>query len=308
MIRLKQAVKSGIRKLNSYPRIKNIVRALMAVLPSAKIRYFLRPKIEREWDEEIFQSRLGRFTFYYPSRNEIGLYASEFGIWDDLTPLFKRFIKSPRLVIEVGAHIGIDTLTIAGIVPKSCRIIVFEPADKYRLVLEKNIAANRLNNVEIYKHFVSSIGGKPELLHINLTSASVVPNASKSFPTIESQQVLTITLDEFTRMHPLEGLDLLKIDTDGSDQDVIDGAREVIKKFRPYLFVEFSGYHLERAKKDASNLSLARLLYELGYSKFIMLNKQKKPYTEFDDYRKLIQSSDSRGSFDVFAIPKEKAV
>ena len=305
---MKQILKLWIRRINSYPRIKNIVRALIAALPSAKIRYFLRPKIEREWDEEIFQSSLGKLTFYYPSRNEVGIYASEFGIWDDLAPFFKRFIKSPRLIMEVGAHIGIDTLTIARIVPKSCRIIAFEPADKYRSVLEKNVVANRLNNVEVYKHFVSSVGEKSELLHINMTSASIVPNASKSFPTIETQPVLTITLDEFARKHPLENLDLLKTDTDGSDQDVIEGAKGIITKFHPFLFVEFSGYHLERAKKGGSNLALAKLIYELGYRRFIVIDKQKNEHAEFDDYRELIRSSDSQGSFNVFAVPKEKAL
>ena len=303
----KQIIKSGTHHINRYPTFKQLIRRVIKLLPGSELSYKLRSATEREWDEETFQSKLGKFIFYYPSRSEIGLYVDEFGIWNDFSLLFQKLIRKPRVIIEVGANIGTDTLSIAQLAPKTCKIIAFEPVDRYRDILKKNIAINHLRNIEVYEYFVSSVGGETETLQINTTSASVIPNASSSFPTIGTQRVITITLDDFVRKNRISTLDLLKTDTDGFDEEVISGAKETIKRFRPFLFVEFSGYQLKRAR-GTSNETFAKLLHGLGYNKFMLFPGQRAQYIDLNDYRELLRHLNHEGSFDVLAIPQEKTL
>jgi hypothetical protein len=52
------------------------------------------------------------------------------------------------------------------------------------------------------------------------------------------------TLDEFVEQHPLERLDLIKIDAEGFDIDVLRGAKGVLERFRPSVIMEFAGFGL----------------------------------------------------------------
>ena len=45
--------------------------------------------------------------------------------------------------------------------------------------------------------------------------------------------VSVITLDEFVEQHAVERIDCIKIDAEGSDFEIIQGARSTIEKFRP---------------------------------------------------------------------------
>ncbi|MBI2058296.1 MAG: FkbM family methyltransferase [Nitrospirae bacterium] len=57
-----------------------------------------------------------------------------------------------------------------------------------------------------------------------------------------------ITLDSFVSERGMDRLDFIKIDVDGGEADVLEGAAQVLSRFRPRLYIEVSRYrnNLER--------------------------------------------------------------
>lgn len=308
---LKTSVKFSAKIVLSSHVIRSRVRSLISrsKFLDPKIRYTLRGWLESVAPEELLEARSDIIggIFFYPNKCHIGLHAAEFGFWDENFPLlFDLFFSSARNIIEIGANIGIDTILMAKRVRNGSTIIAFEPSKKYRVVLERNIIKNKFKNVTVYDNFLSSRSNVRINLYINSASASAVMNGSPSFPTIDAQECTTITLDDFMKNHPSESLDLLKIDTDGWDQHIVEGGVDTIGKFKPFLFVEFSGYLLEKA--GHSNDSFAKLLGDLGYNDFFLLKEKGTPMIPMKGYKELLKNLDPHSSSDVFAIPKGKTL
>src|SRR5919199_1301681 len=52
---------------------------------------------------------------------------------------------------------------------------------------------------------------------------------------------LTVSLDDLYKWEKLERLDYLKIDVEGGEQEVLSGARETIRRYRPIIQCEVLG-------------------------------------------------------------------
>ena len=78
-------------------------------------------------------------------------------------------------------------------------------------------------------------------------------------------QVPCTRLDDFFRQIP-QGVGLIKIDTQGSELDVLLSAREVISKSRPIILLEFEEeYFASRADSDAAKREIESFFEALRY-------------------------------------------
>lgn len=304
----KMIVKGIIRFLVVLPSGKSTLRNLItfATWLPPELRLKFRGVLEPLGKEEVIETVFLGSKFYYPSNSVIGMRISEYGNWEglDYSAVVTQLFSKAKNIIDVGGNIGADTILMAKRVQEGCRIIVFEPIDKYRVILERNISEAKLNNVEIHRQFLSCVSGKEIVMFRTTSSASAVETGVSSFPTVDTQKVTTITLDQFIEDNPsIDSIDLLKIDTDGFDQDVMEGSKNMVKKFKPYLLVEFSGYLLEKTGK--SNASFAKLLHEYGYDEFILFKKKDAPVTKIQGWEKLVNEIRDDSSVDVLAIPSE---
>lgn len=71
------------------------------------------------------------------------------------TEIFKKLIRFRDVVLDVGAHIGYHTLTMARLVGDAGKVVAFEPDPTNFALLEKNIAANKYSNVKAIKKGVA---------------------------------------------------------------------------------------------------------------------------------------------------------
>jgi len=291
---------------------KIIRKSLRLIISSSKFlsdesRYKLRGALESLAPEEILKAKsdfLG-YTFYYPNKSIVGIKASESGLWNDFSGLFDAFLKKAETIVEIGSNIGMDTMLMAKKAPQNCEIIAFEPCDKFRAILERNIKENNLKNIAIYDYFLTSDSDFQRNLYITSSSASAIKDVTESFPTIAKQTCKSVTFDNFfQKTHSLKSLNFLKIDTDGWDQKVIEGGIHTIKKFKPFLYVEFCGYLLQKA--GDSNASLAQLLHQLGYNDFLLFQEKEQHVIKIQGYKKLLGFLTTDSASDVFAIPQSK--
>ena len=96
------------------------------------------------------------------------------------------------------------------------------------------------------------------------------------------KDIETIVLDSFIPQIPEGGKVLIKVDTEGCDLDVLLGASELIKKFKPTIAVEMHWHmHFDQNKRD----QLFNLLNLLGYTytSYIFAAYVNNPDTLFDN-------------------------
>jgi FkbM family methyltransferase len=127
----------------------------------------------------------------------------------------------------VGANIGYYTLLLRQLIGPSGAIIAIEPSPENLPELRLNIESNMLQNVKLLEVAVGAAAGKVSLL--KGMNSGVVPLNEGSY------EVPIQSLDEILT----EPIDLLKIDVEGYEGYALEGARNVIKRDRPLIFLEF---------------------------------------------------------------------
>jgi hypothetical protein len=60
-------------------------------------------------------------------------------------------------------------------------------------------------------------------------------------------KVKTMTSDSFCKEYNVERVDFIKIDTEGSEREILKGAKETIRRFKPRMAI--AAYHLPDDKK-----------------------------------------------------------
>lgn len=159
--------------------------------------------------------------------------------------------------IDVGANIGNHA---AFFLRHASRVIAFEPNPAVRRLLDVNVHGLA---VEVVGVGLSSAAGT---LHFredpgNCGASMIVDRAEDASSTIE-----VVTLDRWLGDRPDHPIRFVKIDVEGHEWDVLQGARDVLRRDHPVLALE-GHYGREPAKGEA----VQRLLSELGYDGFYHL-------------------------------------
>ncbi|MBI2603625.1 MAG: FkbM family methyltransferase [Deltaproteobacteria bacterium] len=289
--------------LTRHERIRDVYRRWVShtrFYPPEK-RYDKRVALELEAPEEDVSTAVGNYTFSFPNKCLPGIYADIYGSFKpkEYDTVIELYAPSIRNVIEVGGNVGIDTIPFCAKFKNIIHYYVFEPHDSFQKFLKKNLETNGFDQlVEIAPYFVSNVANGQQRLYRHFTSASVVQPNYKYFPTIDSQDCPTVTLDDFISEKQMSSLDFLKIDTDGWDQHVLEGAKKSIVKFKPLILIEYAEHLLVKAGN--SMVSLSKTLHDLGYDLFVVLDLNGSRIV--NEYQKLSEVIDPKGSVDVLAI------
>jgi FkbM family methyltransferase len=156
-------------------------------------------------------------------------------------------------VYEIGAHIGYHAMQFAQLVGKAGEVHAFEPnifnRKRFQLNLTKNEDLNKIIRIhdvavsdkegEIEFNFSSNVDdGKSSGSFI---SGAHTPYQGDFYESIGFQKVVVkaISIDNF---HTLIGTEsapyLIKIDVEGAENFVLQGAVNVIEKFKPIILIE----------------------------------------------------------------------
>jgi FkbM family methyltransferase len=122
-------------------------------------------------------------------------------------------------------------------------VLGFEAQPEMAALVARNVARNRLRNVAVQNRAVSDRSGR---LAFWLTDTDHMCSAEPAFlalagrPIAGRLDVERVSLDEFCRSRGV-GADLIKVDVEGHEAAVLDGASETLRRFTPTLILEFSG-------------------------------------------------------------------
>jgi len=177
------------------------------------------------------------------------------------TQLILRQAKRGDVVVDVGANIGYYTVLLANKVGENGKVYAFEP-DKINFeILKKNIEANNLKNIEIINAAVGSKAGKLKLYKsknnfgdhklFKPTLPSLKKGGKTKIASEETEVVRIIKLDDYLKN---QKINLMKIDTQGWEPEVIDGAMKIIKRDQPIMFLEYSPASYQQARLNGKKM------------------------------------------------------
>jgi FkbM family methyltransferase len=148
--------------------------------------------------------------------------------------LLPMLIKNPRpVMLDVGAHHGEYCNLLTKTFPQAV-VHAFEPHPRTFASLEKQAAPT----VKLHACALGAIAGMAELFDRKSQDGSVHASLSKEslLTTYHSDvivhQVRAITLDQFIDDEKIERLDFIKIDTEGFEMDVLNGASRCLEAGR----------------------------------------------------------------------------
>jgi FkbM family methyltransferase len=170
----------------------------------------------------------------------------------------------PLVVAEVGSNIGASLAQMISVRPEA-RYVCFEPAERFRDVLVKNVNENNWENVTVEESLVGS-SAETVRLFTNTSTASVAKRHYGEHVFLDASTRQVITLDDY--FSDVERLDLIKTDTDGFDFDVLLGASAVLSRFAPALYFEFAPFLARNVGRDGTDI--LAYLGNLRYRRFLV--------------------------------------
>ena len=167
-------------------------------------------------------------------------------------------------MLDVGASTGCFTLLSRH--HPDLQVWAFEPVDLTHRVLCENIYLNGLTKKAFpYQLAVSDYNGTG-ILHTVIADGgkgvSIVDGLPAYHKAVEDSEIEVVTIDAFCALHNIAPT-LIKIDVEGNEKAVLNGARETIAKYKPYLMFEYSQENTDQYHVVVSDT--IKLIEEWGY-------------------------------------------
>lgn len=177
--------------------------------------------------------------------------------------LYEKYytIKQGDIVIDVGAHIGSFTLKAGRKVRDKGKVFALEPTSDNFKLLEKNILLNGFQSICTPINAGAGSSEKKSKIRIYAKSGADSFFARQSdYGFMREEEVNVITLDSIAVKMKLDRVDFVKINVEGFELEVLNGARNILKNFHPKLALQV---HEFAVKIDALTDFLRSSGYEL---------------------------------------------
>lgn len=183
--------------------------------------------------------------------------------------LVQEHLPPGGTLVDVGAQKGTISLRAANYVGSAGRVISIEPNPVSAAVLRENIKASGHSNVEVLELACGREPGELDLYigpRMNTGAASLSKRqAVEAGGSGSSYRVKVLPLDDIVRASGLSAVHVIKVDTEGAETMIIQGAQETLGRFQPTLVLETVDHHLRNMGSSLEELE--DLLRRLGYQK-----------------------------------------
>lgn len=167
----------------------------------------------------------------------------------DILKLFKSELKKDDIFLDIGANIGQHSMYASFF----CKhVYSFEPIKRIYDQFTDSVFENDILNISVYNY---ALGKEKESIPIwssasNMGASSILYSKNKKL----EQYVKVIKLDDVYSVIGIEKVDFMKIDVEGYEWNVLLGAEELIKKYKPKILVEFIKYENSQDGETLQNI------------------------------------------------------
>jgi FkbM family methyltransferase len=166
-------------------------------------------------------------------------------VWEEhILMLILKYIRPETTIIDIGANIGTHTIGIAKYLTENnqkSKIVAFEPQPFIFSLLQKNMERFVPTlEIDLKSCGLSNVHTN---IYMDMPNYDVVENPGgyglewNEIPTQGKTEVIVKTLDSFQ----LENVSFIKIDVEGHENQVLEGAYDTIRKSKPVMIIEILG-------------------------------------------------------------------
>lgn len=156
-----------------------------------------------------------------------------------------RLCDDDSRVLDIGANIGMTAIALSQICPRG-RIAAIEPLPHTFQYLQRNVAEAAFSNIKIFNFALGSEDG-PVLMQghpSNFASSFIADNYKIPNSDHFAEKVMVRRLDAAFPELSLDRLDFMKVDVEGFELEVFEGAKETLATYKPIVFLEMNHWCL----------------------------------------------------------------
>lgn len=160
----------------------------------------------------------------------------------DMVALFASVVSAPDQVLDIGANIGCTSILFGELAK---RVVSFEPSPSTFRFLRRNISDSGLTNIDLQNYGLGSAAARLKIMFSGASRAGAfVANHAKASEGHITEDIEIQRLDDVFAHLPVPRVDFIKIDVEGFEIFVIDGAAKTIGQFRPVVVLEMNHWCL----------------------------------------------------------------
>jgi len=210
----------------------------------------LRKHIKR-WLYENCPGFAGAFPYYgtkvfFPKGSYVFRMACEQGIWErQIVNVLCSLVRPETVCFDIGANIGLMAIPVLHDCD-SCTVVSLEPSPTTLKYLARTAAASGFRDRwRIVGKGAASKSGTLEFFAAAPAQGAYdgLHDTGRGGPTTRISVAVTTIDDEWAAMGQPE-VSVLKIDVEGAEAEVLQGARQCIEQSHPYVIVEWNATNL----------------------------------------------------------------
>ena len=210
-------------------------------------------------------SLLGEVKFAVPPRGSVRLSAREtlglhwlvYGPFEEAEREYAAgAVSRGGWAVDVGANVGVFSLTLAQALTGGGRLIAVEPLQDNFRRMQQNLAESGIEDVSVVIAAVGVEPGRARLWRSEDTAYASL-NADSAGRAAVGVEIEVTTLDRIWDAHGNPPVRFIKVDVEGAEIEALGGARRLLEACRPELLIEVD----DRRRL----IALQTLLEGLGY-------------------------------------------
>jgi FkbM family methyltransferase len=164
----------------------------------------------------------------------------------EYTDIFIRLIKKVTTFYDIGANIGYYSL-LAAMENAKVKIVGFEPASGPLFYFRENVRINSFKNIKVESIALSHKEGEIDFYEIRNNKYKYLEHnlggesntgSKTSGRNFVLNRVKTSTLDNYIIRTGEGNIDLIKMDTEGTENLILENSAKVLREMRPIIICE----------------------------------------------------------------------
>ena len=200
----------------------------------------------------------------------------------DIERLSRLWKYSVRVFFDVGANDG-ATIRWAKSAFPNCRVVAFEPHPETFLRLKENMRS--FENLELVNMALGDKTAEVQMFEYDESVLnSLLPNAPfavRFSKTPREIKVPCTTVDKFCAENGIAKIDVLKIDTEGFDLQVLNGASSMLKDNSiNFIYFEFNDIQQNEGTQGGALVPIDKFIRPFGYQFIAAYNDAIEPHDD----------------------------
>lgn len=217
-----------------------------------------------------------KYMFSSPTPEDDLKYITKLYYKDIQVRILENLIPKDSTFLDIGANLGLYSYWIGK--NNGCRVFSFEPRSDIYARLNSNV--DSFSNITTNHLAISDTEGEAQLaLPTSHGNSSLVK--FDHFDGVEYESVKKHTVDNWLKTNDISNVYCIKIDVEGHENEVLQGAGKLLKESPPKIFlVEIENRHLLPQGKSAE--SIIEYMKSNGYSCYVLDQSELKPDSEIN--------------------------